>query len=77
MFSPFATHEIKQYNSKKNAQIKQSQGESERGFVLCPGVTLDKINGEKTHKKQKSSKTQPSLNEVFALRHPRRGQGQG
>jgi hypothetical protein len=68
-FSPFATPEIKWYHSKKNAQIKQSQGESEWGFVLRPGVILDEINGKITQKSEKSSLTQPSLNEVFALRH--------
>jgi hypothetical protein len=55
-FSPFATHEIKQYHSNKDAQIKQSQGESERGFVLCPGVTLDEIDGEMMQKKQNQAK---------------------
>jgi hypothetical protein len=59
--------------AKTNAELKQSQAKSEQGFVLCPGVILDKIDGKITQKKQKSSKTQPSLNEVFALRHARRG----
>jgi hypothetical protein len=59
--------------AKKNAQIKQSQAKSERGFVIRPGVILDKIDGKITQKKQKSSKTQPSPNEVFALRHARQG----
>jgi hypothetical protein len=36
--------------SNKNAQTKESQGESERGFVVSPGVTLDKINGKMTQK---------------------------
>jgi hypothetical protein len=52
--------------AKKNAQIKESQGESERGFVVSPGVTPDEINGKTTQKKQKSIKAQPSPNEVFA-----------
>jgi hypothetical protein len=59
--------------AKKNAQIKESQGESERGFVVSPGVTPDEINGKMTQKKQKSIKAQPSLNEVFAKSHARQG----
>jgi hypothetical protein len=59
--------------AKKNAQIKESQGESERGFVVSPGITLDKINGKMMQKKQKSIKAQPSLNEVFAKSHGRQG----
>jgi hypothetical protein len=39
--------------AKKNAQIKQSQGKSERCFVLHPGITPDKINGEITQKNAK------------------------
>jgi hypothetical protein len=51
-------------------QIKQSRAKSERGFVLRPAITPDEINGKMTQKMQKSRKAQPSLNEVFALRHP-------
>jgi hypothetical protein len=72
-FSPFAAHEIKGHTSNKIAKIKQCQAKSERGSVLRPAVTLDKINGKMTQNRQKSSKAQPSLNEVFALRHARQG----
>jgi hypothetical protein len=61
--------------AKKNAEIKESQGESERGFVISPGITIDKINGKTTQKKQKSIKAQPSPNEIFAKSHARQGQG--
>jgi hypothetical protein len=42
--------------AKKNAQIKESQGESERGFVVSPGVTPDEINGKMTQKSKNQSK---------------------
>jgi hypothetical protein len=42
--------------AKKNAQIKESQGESERGFVVSPGVTPDEINGKMMQKSKNQSK---------------------
>jgi hypothetical protein len=55
-FRPSPSDDIKQYDSKKNAQIKQSQAESERGSVLRPGVTPDKIEGKMTQKAAKSER---------------------
>ena len=55
-FSPFTTDKIKPYHIKKNAEIKESQGESERGFAVSPAITPDKVNGKMTQKCKNQAK---------------------
>jgi hypothetical protein len=50
--------------SQKSSKIKQSQGESERGFRLSPRMRSSNTIAKKTHK---SSKVKPSLNEVLSF----------
>ncbi|KAG1767524.1 hypothetical protein EDD22DRAFT_844478 [Suillus occidentalis] len=47
-----------QNKPKKNAQIKESQGESEQGFVISPGITPDKINATQDEDQDKDKQTE-------------------
>jgi hypothetical protein len=56
---------IKQYHSKKTAQIKQSQAKSEQGFDPRPGVTPDKINRNQATQSSKNNENQATSKQGF------------
>ncbi|KAG1822238.1 hypothetical protein DFJ58DRAFT_849901 [Suillus subalutaceus] len=59
------TAEIKQYESKKKAKIKQNQGEMKRDPVLGPRVTPDKRYDEQDYDSDKT----PEIKESQAIEH--------